>query len=192
MRCRTTSPQQEGWHALHAQVLSACVRCPGGDCLTNDNVIDIFHACFRIGHYQTERSKDMSGAHVFAVPSNKCLQIQPPSWTFKQRCRAVCKAGKVMSNLPRRRPSAAYQVVHRHFLVTAELLTQASRQIMLELIEIIFQRLGALAPVPLSPQGAGRAEVSCCCALAAPAALCRLLSRAMSQFHPLTRCSILP
>lgn len=44
---------------------------------------------------------------------------------------------------------------------------------MLELIEIIFQRLGALAPVPLSPQGAGRAEVSCCCALAAPAALCR-------------------
>ena len=77
MRCSTTCPQQWGWHA---QVLSACVRCPGGDCLTNDNVIDIFHACFRIGHYQTERSKDMSGAHVFAVPSNKCLQIHPPSW----------------------------------------------------------------------------------------------------------------
>lgn len=38
------------------------MRCPGGDYLTNDNVIDIFHACFRIGHYQTERSKDMSGA----------------------------------------------------------------------------------------------------------------------------------
>ncbi len=44
------------------QVLVACMRCPGRDLLTNDNIISIFQACFRIGHYQTERSKDMSGA----------------------------------------------------------------------------------------------------------------------------------
>ena len=37
------------------------MRCPGRDLLTNDNIISIFQACFRIGHYQTERSKDMSG-----------------------------------------------------------------------------------------------------------------------------------
>ena len=43
------------------QVLVACMRCPGRDLLTNDNIISIFQACFRIGHYQTERSKDMSG-----------------------------------------------------------------------------------------------------------------------------------
>ena len=37
------------------------MRCPGGNLLTNDNIISIFQACFRIGHYPTERSKDMSG-----------------------------------------------------------------------------------------------------------------------------------
>ena len=46
-----------------AQVLLACVRCPMGNLLTNSNVIDIFQACFRIGHYQTEKSKGMSGEH---------------------------------------------------------------------------------------------------------------------------------
>ena len=39
----------------------ACVRCPLGELLTNGNVIDIFHACFRIGHYQPERSKGTTG-----------------------------------------------------------------------------------------------------------------------------------
>ena len=43
------------------------MRCPGGEYLTNGNVIDIFHACFRIGHYQTERSKDMSGAALLSI-----------------------------------------------------------------------------------------------------------------------------
>mmetsp|Transcript_17390 Transcript_17390/g.52068 ORF Transcript_17390/g.52068 Transcript_17390/m.52068 type:complete len:1953 (-) Transcript_17390:228-6086(-) len=71
------------------QVLSSCVRCAAGCHLSNRNVILIFEACFRIGHYQTERSKDMS-----------------------------------------------------------ELLTQASRQIMLELVATIFSRLGELAPLP--------------------------------------------
>ena len=48
-----------------AQVLAACMRCPGVNLLTNDNIISIFQACFRIGHYPTERSKDMSGnAHA--------------------------------------------------------------------------------------------------------------------------------
>lgn len=37
------------------------MRCPGVNLLTNDNIISIFQACFRIGHYPTERSKDMSG-----------------------------------------------------------------------------------------------------------------------------------
>ena len=44
-----------------AQVLVACVRCSLGELLTNGNVIDIFHACFRIGHYQPERSKGTTG-----------------------------------------------------------------------------------------------------------------------------------
>ncbi|KAK9918480.1 hypothetical protein WJX75_004379 [Coccomyxa subellipsoidea] len=42
------------------QVLLACVRCPGGRLLSHENILSIFQACFRIGHYQTERSKDMS------------------------------------------------------------------------------------------------------------------------------------
>ena len=50
----------EDWHAF-LEVLLACVRCPGGELLTHENVLSIFQACFRIGHYQTERSKDMSG-----------------------------------------------------------------------------------------------------------------------------------
>lgn len=101
-----------GWHALRAQVLSACVRCPGGDCLTNDNVIDIFHACFRIGHYQTERSKDMSGAHVFAVPSNNRLQIHLASWLSSGA--VVLSAELARSRQAcRRRPSAGCQLVHR-------------------------------------------------------------------------------
>jgi hypothetical protein len=44
------------------QVLLACVKCPGGRLLSHENILSIFQACFRIGHYQTERSKDMSGA----------------------------------------------------------------------------------------------------------------------------------
>lgn len=58
-----------GW-AVHtcAQVLSSCVRCPAGRHLTDSNVVDIFNACFRIGHYQTERSKDMSGGCPEAAP----------------------------------------------------------------------------------------------------------------------------
>lgn len=44
------------------QVLLACVKCPGGQLLSHKNILSIFQACFRIGHYQTERSKDMSGA----------------------------------------------------------------------------------------------------------------------------------
>ncbi|KAL0041048.1 hypothetical protein WJX77_003321 [Trebouxia sp. C0004] len=74
------------------QVLVACMRCPGRDLLTNDNIISIFQACFRIGHYQTERSKDMS-----------------------------------------------------------ELLTQASRQIMIEMVSIVFKSLADIPDVPMTP-----------------------------------------
>lgn len=49
------------------QVLSSCVRCAAGCHLSNRNVILIFEACFRIGHYQTERSKDMSGGLALAL-----------------------------------------------------------------------------------------------------------------------------
>lgn len=37
-------------HHTLLQVLLACIKCPGGWLLTNDNVINIFQACFRIGH----------------------------------------------------------------------------------------------------------------------------------------------
>ena len=65
------------------QVLVACMRCPGRDLLTNDNIISIFQACFRIGHYQTERSKDMSGAtSVLAAamisPFGSCFVARTP------------------------------------------------------------------------------------------------------------------
>lgn len=45
-------------------MLLSCVRCSMGELLTNGSVIDIFQACFRIGHYQTEKSKGMTGAHA--------------------------------------------------------------------------------------------------------------------------------
>lgn len=38
------------------------MKCPGGKLLTNSNVVSLFQACFRIGHYQTDRGKGMSGA----------------------------------------------------------------------------------------------------------------------------------
>lgn len=53
----------------------ASMRCPGRDLLTNDNIISIFQACFRIGHYQTERSKDMSGEQA-QLPS--VSRLLPP------------------------------------------------------------------------------------------------------------------
>lgn len=42
-------------------VLVACVDSPLGKMLTNDNVINVFQACYRIGHYQTEKGRDTSG-----------------------------------------------------------------------------------------------------------------------------------
>ncbi|CAL8465729.1 g5265 [Coccomyxa elongata] len=74
------------------QVLLACVKCPGGQLLSHDNILSIFQACFRIGHYQTERSKDMS-----------------------------------------------------------ELLTQASRQVMIEMVALVISRLKDISPEALPP-----------------------------------------
>ena len=45
------------------------MKCPGMELLTNDNIINMFQACFRIGHYQTERNKDQSGQSCSAVLS---------------------------------------------------------------------------------------------------------------------------
>jgi hypothetical protein len=42
-------------------VLVGCVGCPSGALLTNDNLINIFQACYRIGHFQTEKGRDTSG-----------------------------------------------------------------------------------------------------------------------------------
>ena len=61
-----------------SQVLVACVRCSLGELLTNGNVIDIFHACFRIGHYQPERSKGTTGG---AVPSTCASASMLPAAT---------------------------------------------------------------------------------------------------------------
>ncbi|KAL4436787.1 hypothetical protein ABPG75_003926 [Micractinium tetrahymenae] len=41
-------------------VLVAAVSCPTGGLLTNDNLINIFQACYRIGHFQTEKGRDTS------------------------------------------------------------------------------------------------------------------------------------
>ncbi|KAI3425868.1 hypothetical protein D9Q98_007841 [Chlorella vulgaris] len=41
-------------------VLVACVGCPGGSLLTHDNLINIFQACYHIGHFQTEKGRDAS------------------------------------------------------------------------------------------------------------------------------------
>jgi hypothetical protein len=53
---------------------------------------------------------------------------------------------------------------------------------MLELIEIIFQRLGALAPVPLSPQGAVRAEHTSSVMLLCPCSTCNVV-QTFTQGH---------
>lgn len=39
----------------------ALVRSQWGRLLTSDNLINIFQACYRIGHYQTEKGRDTSG-----------------------------------------------------------------------------------------------------------------------------------
>lgn len=57
------------------------MRCPGRDLLTNDNIISIFQACFRIGHYQTERSKDMSGMHLADCTVSDFSNIRQKSFT---------------------------------------------------------------------------------------------------------------
>ena len=49
------------------------MKCPGMELLTNDNIINMFQACFRIGHYQTERNKDQSGQISSAL-----LSLQQP------------------------------------------------------------------------------------------------------------------
>ncbi|GAB4821173.1 hypothetical protein N2152v2_008219 [Parachlorella kessleri] len=41
-------------------VLVACVKSQWGRLLTDDNLINIFRACYRIGHYQTEKGRDVS------------------------------------------------------------------------------------------------------------------------------------
>ena len=45
-----------------------------GELLTNGNVIDIFHACFRIGHYQPERSKGTTGGALHCSQRIRLLQ----------------------------------------------------------------------------------------------------------------------
>ncbi|KAK9828895.1 hypothetical protein WJX72_002652 [[Myrmecia] bisecta] len=77
------------------QVLLACIRCPGAQLMSDSNVINVFQACYRIGHFNTDRTKDMS-----------------------------------------------------------EMLTQASRAAMVEMVMLIFGNLDAVADVPLTPSTA--------------------------------------
>ena len=41
-------------------VLVAAVRSPQGRLLTHDNIINVFQACYRIGHFQTEKGRETS------------------------------------------------------------------------------------------------------------------------------------
>ena len=65
-------------------MLVACVRCPLGELLTNGNVIDIFHACFRIGHYQPERSKGTTGGAL--MPRQPAVM----AWQRLRRAGSTC------------------------------------------------------------------------------------------------------
>ena len=119
------------------------MKCPGMELLTNDNIINMFQACFRIGHYQTERNKDQSGKSGSAVLSLQQAQallcslgdLAPPDQACDQ-------------HLMRPPPRACY------LCLPAELLTQASRQIMIEMVTIIFKRLADMPEVPMTPNTA--------------------------------------
>ena len=43
------------------ELLVVLVESPWGRMLTSDHLINIFQACYRIGHYQTEKGRDTSG-----------------------------------------------------------------------------------------------------------------------------------
>ena len=46
---------------MRVQVLAACLKSPGGRNLTDDNLIDVFHACYRIGHHENDPADRGSG-----------------------------------------------------------------------------------------------------------------------------------
>lgn len=88
------------------EVLGALVRCPWGKLLTSDNLLNIFQACYRIGHYTSDKGRD-----------------------------------------------------------TSELLTQASRQAMADMVQEIFAGLEAIPEPDMSPyasllHGTPRLQVS--------------------------------
>ena len=169
------------------------MRCPGRDLLTNDNIISIFQACFRIGHYQTERSKDMSGrqlcvlskmccvlqanaetdmsSSVMAVlcdrlscpqPSGHCAlcvhcpqpsALRPHCATLLQHCLTLYQFHIKSLIMPVQ--ASILMCCYMHVLTTmdclAELLTQASRQIMIEMVSIVFKGLADIPDIPMTP-----------------------------------------
>lgn len=65
------------------QVLLACVKCPGGSLLTNDNVINIFQACFRIGH--NDAHKVPNGELCSVLTAARLLSCMWPGCTGVRR-----------------------------------------------------------------------------------------------------------
>ena len=49
------------------QVLLSLVKCPGGKLLTDMNLIDIFQACFKIGHFTGNAQKEITGRSPLEV-----------------------------------------------------------------------------------------------------------------------------
>ena len=49
------------------QVLLSLVKCPGGLLLTDMNLIDIFQACFKIGHFTGNAQKEITGDLLSSV-----------------------------------------------------------------------------------------------------------------------------
>ena len=94
---------------MGVQVLLACIKCPGSHLLTNQNLIDIFQACFRIGHYQgdSNSSKGMQGAILARTGFlSACTQIikndrKPIQWQTvlkkNSSTASCCQAGVQVS-----------------------------------------------------------------------------------------------
>lgn len=63
---KAVRPPKQAWVSctltcVSLQVLLSLVKCPGGKSLTDMNLIDIFQACFKIGHFTGNAQKEITG-----------------------------------------------------------------------------------------------------------------------------------
>ena len=181
------------------QVLLACIKCPGSQLLTNQNLIDIFQACFRIGHYQGDSSKGMQGNSIFCLYRcgralgfclyqslcghlcSRRLAYTSNIWFWQQQASSrpsLAAADETVSMLkilqhasdavPAEAASALTDACHCRLKWTvtvdpccAELLTEASRQAMIDMVTRIFSGLSDLPPGPLpEPAATPRLQLS--------------------------------